>query len=204
MKVIYLILAACLGYLAGSINCSILIGKLYGIDIRKHGSGNAGLTNTLRIMGKTAAILVFLGDILKGVAACMAGSFLESEYGPFVGGFAAVVGHNWPVFFGFRGGKGVLTSITVIFYMDYRIGLILLGLFLAVVAVSRYVSLGSLTGAVALPILSFILNKGYVFTIFSCLLAMLVILRHRSNIGRLIKGNESKLGQKTPFDSKTA
>ncbi len=190
------IIIVILGYLLGSVNSAIVVGKLYGTDIRKHGSGNAGMTNTLRTLGKSAAIMVTLGDVLKGVIACLIGYFSAGEPGLLAGGAACILGHNWPLYFGFRGGKGALTSITVIFLTDYRIGFIILGMFIIAVAVTRFVSLGSIIGAAALPVMAILFDKSVEFIIFSVFLGLLVIGRHHSNISRLIKGNESKLGKK--------
>lgn len=192
------VLAGVIGYLLGSANSSLIVGRFYGVDIRKHGSGNAGTTNALRTLGKKAAVFVLLGDILKGVLACLTGLFLAGETGLMAGGFGAILGHNWPLYFGFKGGKGALTSLAVVFMIDWRIGFIEVGVFILVVAITRYVSLGSIIGAVMLPVLAFIpiLNKDTAFTVFSLALALLVIIRHRSNIDRIIKGTESKFGAK--------
>ena len=189
-------LAIIIGYLSGSINSSIIMGTLHGVDIREHGSGNAGMTNTLRTLGKKAALLVLAGDILKGVLACLAGYFLAGGRGLAAGGLAAVLGHNWPVYFGFKGGKGALTSITVVFLIDWRAGLILIGIFLAVTALTRYVSLGSMAGAAAAPFITMLLGRENFMVAAAALLGILAIARHHSNISRLLKGTESKLGRK--------
>lgn len=200
-----ILLCALVGYLLGSVNTSLVVGKFYGIDIRNHGSGNAGATNTLRTLGKTAALLVSLGDMLKGILACLIGHYIighvedVGNLGIMVAGIFAVIGHNWPIYFGFKGGKGIFTSFAVILTMDFRIGLILLGFFIIIVAFTRFVSLGSVAGAAIFPLLSLIpvFGKSLVFTLFAVVIAMLAIYRHRENIKRLIKGTESKLGQKS-------
>lgn len=200
-----IILAALIGYLLGSVNASLVVGKFYGIDVRKHGSGNAGATNTLRTLGKTAALLVSLGDVLKGVLACLLGHYIVGyvedvgNLGIMIAGIFAVIGHNWPVYFGFKGGKGIFTSFAVILTMDWKMGLILLGFFIIIVAFTRFVSLGSVAGAAVFPILSLapVFEKTYVFTFFAAIIAVLAIYRHRENIKRLIKGTESKLGAKS-------
>lgn len=197
-------LVAVAGYLLGSANSSLIVGRFYGVDIRQHGSGNAGMTNTLRNLGKTAAMLVTIGDLLKGVIACLIGLYIIGDIpgvgklGVMVGGAAAILGHNWPVYFGFRGGKGILTSLSVVLMMDWRIGLILLGLFIIVVAVTRYVSLGSILGSALFPVVAAIpvFSKNMVFIIFAALIGVLAIIRHRTNIGRIFSGTESKLGSK--------
>jgi len=193
---IFLPICAIIGYLLGSANSSLIVGRFYGVDVRKHGSGNAGMTNVLRTLGKTAALLVLSGDAAKGVLACLAGLFIAGDTGLMVGGIASVVGHNWPLYFGFKGGKGALTSITVVMMMDWRIGLVIIGIFAAVVAISRYVSLGSILGGMMFPLLALIFNRETEFVFAALFMAVLVVARHHSNISRLIRGNESKLGQK--------
>lgn len=203
LDVLRLIAASLLGYLLGSLNTSVIVGKFYGTDVRKHGSGNAGMTNTLRILGKLPALIVVIGDVLKGVFACFFGNMISGYPGMLLGGFFAVIGHNWPLYFRFKGGKGALTSISVIYYIDWRIGLIVTAVFVIVFAAGRYVSLGSIAAAAALPacaLVLLILNKskdrsGILFLIFSILLSALVIFRHRENIKRLLEGTEPKLGR---------
>lgn len=205
--IIKLVAVAVIGYLLGSLNTSIIVGKLYGTDIRKHGSGNAGMTNTLRTLGKAAALMVIAGDILKGVLSYLIGQLVVSTVpgassldlsgiGGMAAGIAAIAGHNWPVYFGFRGGKGILTSFAVVMMMDWKLGLILLGIFAVIVAVTRYVSLGSIVASAAFPAGAAIKGNGPVFIIFSAVLAILAVARHNANIKRLISGSEAKLGQK--------
>jgi glycerol-3-phosphate acyltransferase PlsY len=194
MSMVYIILSAVLGYLLGSVNTSLIVGRFHGVDIREHGSGNAGLNNVLRTLGKTAALLVLAGDVLKGLMSCMAGMYIAGDAGKIIAGTAAVIGHNWPLYFGFRGGKGALTSIAVVFFVDWRIGLVLTGIFVVVVLITRYVSLGSIIGAVAFPIAALILKKDVLFVVFALLFCTIVVARHHSNIKRLINGTESKLG----------
>lgn len=150
-----IILSGIIGYLLGSINTAIIVGKLfYKTDVREHGSGNAGTTNTLRILGKGAAIAVLIGDFLKGVIACLIGRYLAGEIisevfaGEYLGGLFAVLGHNWPVYFGFKGGKGVLTSFAVVLMFSPKSALVCLSAFIIIVALTRYVSLGSIIGGV--------------------------------------------------------
>ncbi len=199
-----LVFVALVGYLLGSANTSIIVGRFYGVDVRKHGSGNAGMTNTLRTLGKTAAILVTIGDILKGIISCLIGMYLVGEVpgigylGLMVGGITAILGHNWPVYFGFKGGKGILTTFSVILMMNWKIGLVLFGVFLIIVAITRYVSLGSIIGAALFPVVSLIpvFNETYVFALFALILGLMAIIRHKANIKRILEGTESKLGQK--------
>ena len=195
MKTLLIILSLLIGYLLGSINPAIIYSRLKGRDIRTLGSKNAGATNTLRNFGKGAALIVTLSDILKCVAAILAASllarlFAEDELVSKI--FAAtgcILGHNFPVYFGFRGGKGVLVSVTALFMIDWRIGAA--GIFIVVFMIWRYVSLGSITGAIAAMAASLITKDVYV-TAFTAFAALLTIMRHRSNILRLIEGTESK------------
>lgn len=202
--------AAISGYLLGSINTSIIVGKVFGIDIRKHGSGNAGATNTLRTLGAKPAIFTFAGDALKGVIACLIGSFIfrlfinspeNGELGLLVAGFSAILGHNWPLYFGFKGGKGVLTSFAVLLMMDWRLALILVGVFLVITSTTRFVSLGSVVAAALYPFLALIpafghVGHGWQFVVAACLVGGLIIFRHTANIKRLINGTESKVFSK--------
>ena len=207
MELIFIIATLIVAYLIGSINTAILVGRLIsGDDIRNHGSGNAGMTNTLRTYGKKAAVMVLLGDALKAVVAIViakiTGKLLnldESTYNLMIYGasFGAVLGHNFPLYFGFRGGKGVLVSAVSILMVDWKIGLAVVIIALLIMATTRYVSLGSILGAVTL-IVSALIFKNYniPFIIYSILLAALLIVMHRTNIVRLIHGTENKLGQK--------
>lgn len=193
---IILILAAVAGYLLGSFNSSLIVGKFYGVDVRKHGSGNAGTTNTLRTLGKKAAIFVLMGDVLKGLLAYAAGYAMGGHLGGMLAGTAAVVGHVWPVFFGFKGGKGVLTSLAVLIMIDWPIALGLLGLFIVIVLITRYVSLGSIIGAFLFPATAIALGRSIEIIIFSAMIAVLIIFKHHTNIKRLMEGTESKLSFK--------
>ncbi len=186
-----------LGYLLGSLNSSLLVGKAYGVDVRNHGSGNAGATNTLRTLGKKAAVFVILGDALKGVLACLIGSLLIGNNGLMVAGIGSIVGHNWPLYFKFKGGKGVLTSFAVALMMDWKVALILFAIFAVVVAISRYISLGSIIGAALFPVAAYIhRSDDKLYLVISMIFAFLIILRHRSNIKRIVQGTESKFGKK--------
>ncbi len=206
MSLFYTILAGVISYLIGSINSSILISRIVtGKDIRESGSGNAGATNMLRTMGKKYAAITLVIDILKGVIAIILaklaislGAYQASEY---IAAVAVVLGHNFPVFFGFRGGKGVATSLGVVLLLDWRIGLCTLVIAIAVMAISMYVSLGSVTAAVvfmAAQIAVMLTAQDFDLVRLICvlILGLLLIIRHRSNIVRLIKGTENKLGSK--------
>ncbi|MBQ8164877.1 MAG: glycerol-3-phosphate 1-O-acyltransferase PlsY [Clostridia bacterium] len=195
------------GYLIGSVNAAVIISKtFYKSDIRTHGSGNAGTTNMLRTFGKKAAAGTFLVDLLKGVVAALIGMLViklfgfDTLTGSVFGAIGAILGHNWPVYFGFKGGKGVLTSFAVLLVIMPIPSLICLGVFVIVVLISRYVSLGSMIGAFALPFIVYFLGSNLgiesgftMYFVLSVFVAVLLIARHYTNIGRLIKGTESKL-----------
>ncbi len=191
------------GYLLGSANSSLIVGKFYGVDVRKHGSGNAGATNALRTLGKKAAFFSTIGDMLKGVIAAIIGSIVLKDngigvenFGVLVGGFFAILGHNWPLYFKFKGGKGVLTTLAVFLMMDWEIALLLLGIFIIIVSITKYISLGSIISAALLPIINLIVGKSYIYVLISAIMAILLIARHHANISRLLKGTESKLNLK--------
>ena len=197
MIILLLVVCGIIGYLLGSINASVVIGKfVYKKDVREHGSKNAGLTNTLRVLGKKAAIMVLVMDILKGVIACFIGMALNPQYGALIGGFFAVVGHNWPLYFNFKGGKGILTTATILMVIDWKIALIALGVFLVVVITTKYVSLGSIIGALSIVLTSILFNNDIYFISVLTLLSLIAIYRHKANIKRLIKGEENKLNFK--------
>ena len=204
MDVLKILAALASGYLLGSLNTSVIVGKIFGKDIRSLGSKNAGLTNTLRVLGKSAAAVVLAGDVLKGIIACLIGLqlgvYLSSGAATdcvslLAAGAGVVIGHNWPVYFGFKGGKGALTAVTVLFMIDWVMGLICLGLFVTIVASTRYVSLGTICATMLFAVLSFIpfFGKTFYFHIFACLMAFIVIFKHRENIQRLLSGTENKL-----------
>jgi glycerol-3-phosphate acyltransferase PlsY len=193
-----------LGYLLGSLNTSVIVGKIYGTDITSLGSKSAGLTNTLRLLGKTAAAFVLVGDVLKGIVACLIGLYLgvtiqSGEASDCISllaaGAGAVIGHNWPVYFAFKGGKGALTAAAVMFMVNWLMALISLGLFVIVIAATRYVSLGTICASIFFVALSFVPAFGgtFYFQIFACLTAAIIIVKHRENIRRLLSGAENKL-----------
>lgn len=204
MNYIAAVIAGVTAYLLGSVNSSILVGRLFGIkDIRQHGSGNAGATNTLRTIGKKAAVLVFVGDVLKGVAAVLLARFIafllhtDAAAAVLSAALLVVVGHDYPVYFGFKGGKGIATSAAVIFMTKPLLGLIVLAVAILMMVIARYVSLGSIAASVAFPIAAAILYpKDILYLVFAIALCLLAVYRHKENIKRLIKGTESKLGAK--------
>ena len=199
--ILKIILVLIMSYCIGSISSSIIISKIMtGDDIRKHGSGNAGATNALRVLGKKGGILTLLGDILKTVIAILLAKLILSEdraLAVYLAGLGSVLGHNYPVWFGFKGGKGIAVSITAILFADVKIGLIVVVVSILIMAATRYVSLGSIIGAALCIVLSVIFrweDKNYV--VFTFIVGMLAIYRHRQNIVRLISGEENKLGSK--------
>lgn len=202
---------AIIAYLIGSINPSIILSKLLGKgDIRTQGSGNAGTTNTLRVLGKGPAALVLLIDVLKAVIAVLLGKWIITwgntveaikvcnDYALMASGIGVILGHNWPIYYGFKGGKGVATSLGVILVIEWRIGLICLVFALTLMLLSRMVSLGSISAAILYPVLVFILpgtafNSRWLYLAFAIVLALFVLFRHKANIKRLLNGTENKL-----------
>lgn len=196
-----------IGYLCGCITTGYLVGKTQGLDIRDYGSGNAGATNVLRVLGKSKALITFLGDALKGMIPVALVKYL---IGPRLGfppnivevvsllvGLAVVIGHDYPFTLHFKGGKGISTTAAVMLAFDWRFGLCSLIIFVVVVSLTRYVSLGSCLLSAGLVIEMAIFYPGRWDLIFiTFLYAALAIYRHRANIGRLIAGTESKIGQK--------
>ena len=187
------ILSAIIGYLLGNISSGVLISKIYGIrDIRKHGSGNSGTTNVLRTLGWLPSVLTLVCDCLKGFIACMVGKALGGDLGMLIGGFCAVLGHDYPVFFGFKGGKGVATLLGVAFVIDPVILLCALALAILVIATTKYVSLGSITGVTSFTIGAIIFRGFWPIGLWAAALSALCCWRHRTNIQRLLKGTENK------------
>jgi glycerol-3-phosphate acyltransferase PlsY len=189
-----------IAYLLGSVSFSYLIAKkVKKIDIRKHGSGNAGATNTLRVLGIGPALLVLILDVAKGVAAVWICVWLGGEgWQLSLAGLMAIAGHNWPIFYGFHGGKGVATTIGVFVTLFFVPSLYAGMIAILLIALFRYVSLGSLFFMVASPVLTLVIGSYPIsFFYFGCLIALLSLWRHRTNIARLFKGTESKIGQKS-------
>ncbi len=210
------IIMAIIAYLIGSINFSVIFSKkIAGFDVREKGSGNAGSTNMLRSVGKRAALITLLCDILKGVIsisiAIIFGKMGEShgidkELLVQIAGIAVVLGHTFPIFFQFKGGKGVATSLGVLLMSNWKIGIICLFFALILMALTRMVSLGSCAAAVLFPVLTLFINDSYTvlsslkrgstYFIYSIILALIVLYNHRENLKRISNGTESKLGEK--------
>jgi len=202
------ILAALIGYLLGSLNFAVIVSRLLDHDdIRNYGSGNAGMTNILRVYGKKQAALVLLGDFGKGVLAVFLARALfrwagiTVMDGAYVGALAVLLGHLFPVFFGFRGGKGILTSAGIMLLVNPKVFVILVPFIVILMLITRIVSLGSITAAVLYPILTYVVlthqgRPALLDTLFAALMAVLVIYMHRANIKRLLNGTESRFGTK--------
>lgn len=200
------ILMAVIAYAIGSINFSVILSKkIAGFDVRERGSGNAGTTNMLRSVGKKAAALTLILDIAKGLVAILIAILvgkIADEANPAIlvqiAGFFAVLGHTFPVFFGFKGGKGVATSLGVLLLINPLIGVICLVFALVVMALTRMVSLGSIMAAILFPVLTIFITdnyivEGYNYIIFGIAMAILVIFNHRANLKRIYAGNENRV-----------
>lgn len=218
-------LIALCAYLLGSVNTSIILSKaFFGQDIRTSGSGNAGATNMLRTHGKKMAVATLIGDVLKGVIAVLIAvfvdkiavstfdsaslSYFENNYLlgslKYIAGIFAVLGHDFPIYFGFKGGKGVATSLGVMMTLNWQVGLIIVALAITIMATSRYVSLGSIVAAAVYPFVLFTFmiaggekildNITYLF--MAVFLGVLMIVKHHTNITRLKNGTENKLFSK--------
>ena len=210
---VYIIMAV-IAYLIGSVNFSVILSKkMAGFDIRKKGSGNAGTTNMLRSVGKKAAAITLICDILKGVVsiiiAIILGNIVQESNKELllqIAGVAVVIGHTFPIFFGFKGGKGVATSLGVLLMSNWQIGLICMVFALVLMLLTRMVSVGSCAAAVLFPVLTMFINEHYtvltegksgsVYFIYSLILAIIVLYNHRENIKRILNGKENKLSFK--------
>lgn len=186
-----------LSYLIGSFSSAYFIGKMSkNIDIRSYGSGNAGATNALRVLGKKMGALTFFLDFIKGVIAVFIGNAIFGFTGSLLAGVFVVLGHNWPVFLGFKGGKGVATSFGVLLVLNWQTALLCFLIGAIVIIVTRYVSLGSIVAAIAAPIIIVLTTQSidkYLY-ITIVILALLSVSRHKANILRLCKGEENRLG----------
>lgn len=180
-------------YLLGSLSFAIIVCKItLHKDIRSYGSGNAGLTNAYRTMGAGKTGLVLLGDILKGVVAISIGGILAGPLGKLVAGIFVILGHVFPVFFGFRGGKGVLVGAVMLCLFDWRMFLVAFALFVLAVATTRWISLGSILGAISFPITMYCFYGDVTLTVISFCMGAAVVFMHRSNIKRILAGKENK------------
>ena len=199
MRTLYLILIAIISYALGSLNGAIIAGHfILHKDVRRYGSRNAGLTNYYRNFGTTGIIVLVLIDVLKTVIAVLIGGALMNkvdakEVGMLFAGFCVILGHMFPALFQFRGGKGVLSGITMAFLVDWRVGLCCLLTFLILLLFTRYVSLGSVVGAALCPVYLWIFGHERLSIILGALCALLIVIKHAENIVRLISGTERRI-----------
>lgn len=198
MQIVSYILLAVFAYLMGSISTGILVARaMHGPNLREVGSKNTGASNVLRTMGVPAAAMTFVGDILKALLPCLIGRWLLGLNGAMIGGLFAILGHNWPVFFQFKGGKGVSSTCAVMLVCFWWQALICYAVTIATIAITRYISLGSMLLVTLYAILVISTHPTQPLVIvWVILMAALCIWRHRANISRLLKGTEAKIGQK--------
>ena len=207
---ISILIVALIAYLIGSISFSVIFTKKFaGFDVREKGSKNAGSTNVLRTAGKKLALLTLICDILKGVCSILIALLVakitkasvdKEEMLVLTAGVLVVIGHTFPIFFKFKGGKGVATSLGVLLMVNWKIGLICLVFALAIMAISRIVSLGSICAAILFPILCIFIGDSYLvngshlgYIIFGIILCLVVVFNHRENLKRLLSGKENKI-----------
>ncbi|MDF2565153.1 MAG: Glycerol-3-phosphate acyltransferase [Massilibacillus sp.] len=188
-------LASAGAYLIGSIPNGLIIGKLFWqIDLREHGSKNIGATNAYRTLGAKPAALIFIMDLLKGIIGVWLGSYMiGAPLAMILGGIAAIIGHNWSIFLKFTGGKGVATGLGVIAMLMPQVTIVVFVTWVVIVYLTKYVSLASIVAAMMVPVCSYFFNEPLEYLCFSILAAVFVIYRHKSNVQRLINGNESKI-----------
>ena len=193
------LLLLAIGYLLGSMPNGYLAGRwLKGIDLRQYGSGSTGATNVLRNVGKAPALVVFLLDVGKGaLAVLLAKNFGLNDWVQVLAGLAALAGHIWPVLLGWKGGKAVATGLGMFLGLAWPVGLACFGLFMAVISISRIVSLSSVVAAIGLPVLMVLAGANGASISVSVVASVMVLWRHRSNIERLIAGTEPRIGAKT-------
>lgn len=187
---------ALISYFLGNISFAYILGKLFvKKDVRDFGSGNAGATNAIRAFGKKIGIMVFIGDVLKGVIAVIIGRSIGDQTGAYIAGAFAIIGHNWPVLLNFKGGKGVATTIGVMVFVNPFLTLICVVFGVIIIIITRTVSLGSILGMASAPIvaIAFVRPFDLELFIFCMFIASMSIFRHKSNIKRLLEGRENKL-----------
>ena len=206
------ILLLIIGYFIGNIETGYIFGKLNKMDIRNYGSGNAGATNTLRVLGPKAGLIVFFGDFCKSLIPCLVVRYIFRDnvslsyvYMLYIG-LGVVLGHNFPFYLGFKGGKGVASTAGIIMALDYRIAFVCLAVFILIVAITRYVSLASIVVMIIFIGMSHMLvktNYGFTdgsspmeFRLLIVIIGFLSIFMHRANIKRLLSGTENKIGKK--------
>lgn len=205
MREILLSLAvSVIAYLLGCFSTGITLSRAMGVDIRTKGSKNTGASNVLRVLGLKSGVVTFLGDFFKAALACLIGGWLLpgtvfgiERFGVMLAGLFAVIGHNWPVFYGFKGGKGVACSAAVVFLVQPLWGILAILIAVAVIAATRFISLGSMLLLGSYMVFMCIDHWGEWFTcLFTAVLFVMCVWRHRTNIQRLLSGTENKIGQK--------
>ena len=191
MEILKFVVLVAIAYFLGNISPSILLGKAMGIDIKKEGSGNAGTTNALRVLGKKAAVITLVIDIGNGVVAVLLGTYIGSINVGYVCALAVFCGHIWPCFYSFKGGKGVATAFGALLAVNWLMALCTLLVVAVGLLLSRRMSVGSILGAAAFPVISHFMEPG--FFLIGIAMAIIVIYKHKANINRLIKGEEPRM-----------
>lgn len=180
-------------YFLGAIPFAYLAGRLKGIDVRQHGSGNMGTTNAFRLLGGKMGVMVLIGDALKGALAALFGYWIFGAWGGILGGLLAMIGHSWNPFFGFKpSGKGVASGFGIILVLMPKITAIALLLFILIVFISRYVSLGSVIAAISVGIMVFVFQEPLAYKVFAVLAVSVVVFRHVANLQRILNGTENR------------
>lgn len=197
--VIKFIILVALAYFIGNISPSIILGKIAGVDIKKEGSGNAGTTNALRVLGKKAAIITLLIDVGKGILAVSLGMHFGDYTIGTICALAVFCGHIWPCFYNFKGGKGVATAFGAILAVNWCLGVLALLVVAVGLAATQRMSVGSLLGAASFPLICWIFEPGFIW--IGSVMALIVIVKHRANIARLIRGEEPKMFGKKKEES---
>ena len=192
MNFILLGVLGAVAYFIGNISPSTIMAKRQGIDIKKEGSGNAGTTNALRVMGKKAGAITCIVDILKGVVAVIIGMLAAGDPGAYICALCVFLGHVWPIVYKFKGGKGVATAFGAVLAVNPLLAVIALAIVAIVVFTSKRMSLGSIVGAVAFAVLAAFMEPG--FFAFACVMTIIMLIKHRANIVRLIHGEEPIMG----------
>ncbi|MEL1136237.1 glycerol-3-phosphate 1-O-acyltransferase PlsY [Desulfitobacterium sp. THU1] len=183
-----------IAYLLGAIPFAYFAGRYKGIDVRKHGSGNMGTTNAFRLLGAKLGVLVLIGDAIKGALAAYLGYHFFGPWGGIVAGLLAMTAHSWNPFFGFKpSGKGVASGFGIILILMPEITIIAIIIFVLVVFLTRYVSMGSVLGALAVGVLVFIFNEPLAYKVFAVIAVSGVVIRHRTNMQRVLKGTENRI-----------
>ena len=209
-EILLAIAVAAIGYLLGCVSTGILVSSKEGVNIREKGSRNTGASNVLRVLGLRDGLITFVGDFAKATLACWLGSLILpgatfgiERFGVMLGGLFAVIGHNWPCFFHFKGGKGVACSVAVILFVHPLYGAISIVVCILIIALTRFISVGSMSMLLCYMILMCATHWGqWAVCAFTFLLLALCVFRHRANITRLLNGTENKLGAKPKEESK--